>query len=61
MNSVKLTPMALARREMQLTRVFRAVRKRQMSPEQHLRFDYAMVPVPEEYVLTHMPMPSEWN
>lgn len=58
---VQLTPMALARREALLTRVFRAVRKRQMTPEQHLRFDHALVPVAEDYVLSHMPMPSEWN
>lgn len=61
MNSVKLTPVALARREAQLTRIFRETRKRQMSPEQHMRFDYTMVPVPEDYILTHTPMPSEWN
>lgn len=58
---VSLTPMALAYREAKLSRVFRAVRKRQMTPEQHMRFDYVLVPVPEDYVLTHMPRPSEWH
>lgn len=59
---VSLTEMALARREAQLTRVFRAVRKRETPPaSHHVRFDYTTVSVPEDYVLTHMPMHSEWN
>ncbi len=59
---ISLTPMALARREAQLARAFRALRKMEIRPaSSQLQFDYAMVPVAEDYVLSHMPIASEWN